>query len=129
MIEKLQEHDMESTTETLAKFVSTASSSDTLTPEVIGKLKGLLLDYLGVSASAAVSGDSSNKIFAGIKSLGDSINGRNTVVTKGSQYSPQYAALLNGTFCHTYDFDDTHAEAVLHPGSSVISAALAESES
>jgi 2-methylcitrate dehydratase PrpD len=37
-------------------------------------------------------------------------------------------ALINGGLAHALDFDDTHDEAVLHPGVAVIPAALAEAE-
>lgn len=38
------------------------------------------------------------------------------------------AALINGGLAHALDFDDTHDEAVLHPGAAVIPAALAAAE-
>lgn len=38
------------------------------------------------------------------------------------------AALINGGLAHALDFDDTHDEAVLHPGVAVIPAALAAAE-
>ncbi len=38
------------------------------------------------------------------------------------------AALINGALAHALDFDDTHDEAVLHPGVAVIPAALATAE-
>ncbi|KAK5219253.1 hypothetical protein LTR72_008435 [Exophiala xenobiotica] len=117
----------ESVTELLAQFVAT-TSGDILTPDVSEKLKVLLLDYLGVSASAGLSAESSEKFVDGITSFSGAAEGRNTVLTKGSKFPQQYAALLNGAFCHTYDFDDTHSNAVLHPGSSLISAALSQAE-
>jgi 2-methylcitrate dehydratase PrpD len=42
--------------------------------------------------------------------------------------SPRAAALINGSAAHALDFDDTHDEAVLHAGVSVIPAALAAAE-
>lgn len=38
------------------------------------------------------------------------------------------AALLNGTFAHSMDFDDTHRESVIHPGTPVFAALLALGE-
>ena len=46
--------------------------------------------------------------------------------TKEGLFPAPFAALLNATFAHTLDFDDTHAGGSLHPGSPVISAALAQ---
>ncbi|MFC7554565.1 MmgE/PrpD family protein [Pseudoroseomonas wenyumeiae] len=43
-------------------------------------------------------------------------------------YAPAGAALVNATLGHSLDFDDTHAEAVVHPGAPVIPAALAAAE-
>jgi 2-methylcitrate dehydratase PrpD len=44
------------------------------------------------------------------------------------RYPPQYAALLNGAFAHSMDFDDTHRDGVLHIGASVFSTLLALAE-
>ena len=49
-------------------------------------------------------------------------------MTKGNGFLPQYASCLNAAYAHTLDFDDTFAAGALHPGVSVISAALAEAE-
>ncbi len=38
------------------------------------------------------------------------------------------AALVNGAMMHALDFDDTHAKAIVHPGTVVIPAALAASQ-
>ncbi|OQU97232.1 hypothetical protein CLAIMM_03197 [Cladophialophora immunda] len=117
----------EEVTVALAKFVA-SFSGDALSPEIVTKLKALLLDYIGVSASAGALAESSPKFLAGIAKFSQDAKGSCTVLTKGSTFPPQYAALLNGAWCHTYDFDDTTAEAILHPGCSLISAALAEAE-
>jgi 2-methylcitrate dehydratase PrpD len=119
--------DGELVTKALARFVSETGGA-AISPELSTKAKCLLLDYLGVSSSAAFSAESSPSFLAAIKSFAGSAQGQNTVLVKGSSFLPQYAALLNGAWCHTYDFDDTHLDAVLHPGSSLISAALAEAE-
>ncbi|KIX93377.1 uncharacterized protein Z520_11020 [Fonsecaea multimorphosa CBS 102226] len=117
----------EEVTVALAAFV-VSFPSDALSQEIVTKLKALLLDYLGVSASAGAFAESTPKFLAGITKFSQGAKGSCTVLTKGSTFPPHYAALLNGAWCHTYDFDDTTAEALLHPGSSLISAALAEAE-
>ncbi|KAH0836195.1 hypothetical protein AYO21_08603 [Fonsecaea monophora] len=117
----------EEVTVALARFVA-SFSQDAVTPEIVIKLKALLLDYLGVSASAGAFAESSPKFLAGIAKFSQGATGSCTVLTKGSTFPPQHAALLNGAWCHTYDFDDTTSEAILHPGCSLISAALAEAE-
>ena len=52
-----------------------------------------------------------------------------TVLTHGRRFTAPSAALLNATFGHSLDFDDTYAAGTLHAGVTVISAALAQVES
>ena len=117
-------------TSIIADFVATAEPS-MLTPEMYSKLTELFLDYIGITAAAADSAASTPAIVSAITSLSPpttSVNGC-TVFTKGSNHPPHIAALLNATFTHSLDFDDTHAPSTLHPGVTAISAALACSES
>lgn len=72
-----------SVTELLARFVASMSGG-ILTPELSDKLKALLLDYLGVTASAGLRAESSQKFVDGITSFSDAAEGRNTVLTKGA---------------------------------------------
>lgn len=51
-----------------------------------------------------------------------------TVLGRGAQRGLELAALLNGMSSAVYSFDDTHAEAVVHPGGPVGSALLALAE-
>jgi 2-methylcitrate dehydratase PrpD len=51
-----------------------------------------------------------------------------TVLGLARRLAPREAALINGAAAHALDFDDTHDEAVLHPGVAVIPAALAAAE-
>ena len=43
-------------------------------------------------------------------------------------FTPQGAALVNGTLIHSLDFDDTHARASLHTSAPIVPAALAAAE-
>lgn len=113
-------------TKLFSRFVA-STTYNTLTPTMKSKLKDLLLDYIGVTYAASVQSESSEKIFQAIKGLG-AANGHNTVVCRGRNFTAPYAALLNGAFGHSFDFDDTHLTGVLHPGVSIIPAALAEAE-
>jgi 2-methylcitrate dehydratase PrpD len=112
-------------TKLFAQFVSSTTYRG-LSSTVKSKLKELLLDYIGVASGAAVQSESSKPILTAILSLG--AKGSNTVICKGRSFTAPYAALLNGAFGHSFDFDDTHLAGVLHPGVSVIPAALAEAE-
>lgn len=113
-------------TEIFAEFVARASPG-MLTSALRDKLKEVLIDYIGVVASGATTAPSTESIYKGILSLG-AASGSDTVLTKGQKFSPQYAALLNATFGHSLDFDDTYAPGTLHAGVTVISAALALAE-
>lgn len=52
-----------------------------------------------------------------------------TIMGRGERADPLLAALLNGMSAAVYSFDDTHAEAVVHPGGPVGCALLAFIES
>lgn len=112
---------------TVAEFVSSTTYGD-LSPEVVAKVKELLVDSIAVASNAGAKGDSTEPFIKAILTFSGPQHGNSTVFTKGHNFLPQYAALLNATFAHTYDFDDTHATAGLHPGASVVPAALAQSE-
>ncbi|KAH8807871.1 2-methylcitrate dehydratase [Xylogone sp. PMI_703] len=116
-----------SVTTTLAEFASATTFED-LNPALIDKLKELLLDHVGVASSAAATAESSERFLNAVLAFAGPQHGNSTVFTKGHNFAPQYAALLNAAFAHTYDFDDTHAKAALHPGAPVVPAALVQSE-
>lgn len=44
---------------------------------------------------------------------------------RGGLAAPSEAALANGMLCHALDYDDTHPEALVHPSTVVVPAALA----
>lgn len=101
---------------------------DSIDVSVIENLKRLLLDFIGIAAFAASSIDSSESFYLGVLAFSGGATGNCTVMTKGKRFLPQHSSLLNAAFGHTLDFDDTFAAGALHPGASVISAALAEAE-
>jgi 2-methylcitrate dehydratase PrpD len=51
-----------------------------------------------------------------------------TLVTDPTPIAPSWAALAHGTIAHCRDFDDTFANSVVHPGSTIVSTALALAE-
>ncbi|KPI44739.1 uncharacterized protein AB675_8697 [Cyphellophora attinorum] len=111
----------------ISAFVSTVKPSS-LTEAMRSKLSDLILDMVGITATAAHSSASTPAIVAGFASLTPPNSGHNTVLTKGSTYPAHIAALLNATFGHSLDFDDTHASSTLHPGVTAIWAAFAQAE-
>lgn len=114
-------------TKILSEFVANLTY-DSVEPKIMEGLKELLLDYIGVGAFAASTIESSEPFHRAVLGFSGNATGNCTVMTKGQQFPPQYAALLNGAYVHTLDFDDTFAAGALHPGASVISAALAQAE-
>jgi 2-methylcitrate dehydratase PrpD len=113
-------------TEQLAGFVS-ALRVDDLPTDVIERLQQCLLDFVGLTAFAGTRAESSAPIRAGVDTLVPP-DGPGTVVGVARGYPFPYAALLNGAFAHSLDFDDTNIHGSLHPGAPVIPAALAVAE-
>lgn len=116
-------------TELLANFVARAGKGEVkLTPFLQDRLKEYFIDYIAVTAAAAHDCISTPAIYNAVRALDSNANGSNTVMTKGKSFSPQYAGLLNATFGHSLDFDDTYAAGTLHAGVTAFSAALAQAE-
>lgn len=116
----------ESITSRIARFV-TGTRMDNLPPEAAGKLRALLLDFIGISAFAATKADSTPSVQAALGIL-DPGQGPASVIGEAKGYAWQYAALLNGFYAHSLDFDDTNRLQTGHPGAPVIAAALADAE-
>lgn len=115
-------------TKILAEFVASVRP-DVLTPQLREKLKEVIIDYTGVVIGGSHNAPSTESIYNGILELGAKATTSGcTVLTKGKGYSAPYAGLLNATFGHSMDFDDTYAEGSLHAGVTAISAALAQAE-
>ncbi|KAI0129696.1 2-methylcitrate dehydratase [Xylariales sp. AK1849] len=113
-------------TSSLCRFVAEAKY-EMLNETHVAKLKDLVVDLIGISAGAAAVAESSESFLESVLALHGN-NGECTVFTKGKSFSPQYAGLLNAAYAHTFDFDDTHATSILHPGATAIPAALAQAE-
>lgn len=88
----------------------------------IEQMQRLLLDYVGVTFGGAdrpwvVSLHDWARKFEG--------TGGSRVVASGLLVASHVAALVNGAAAHSFELDDTHDGSMSHPGSVVISAALA----
>lgn len=113
-------------TKLLSNFVATASPA-MLNDALRAKVKEVVIDFIGVTAGAAKDAESTESIVKGVRALGGD-RGSNTVFLHGKNFLPQYAALLNAAFGHSFDFDDTYAPGTLHAGVTAISTALAQAE-
>ena len=94
-------------------------------PEVLERTKQMLLDFLGVAYGGLAVGESSAPIIDGVLDLAAGAQGRSAVVGRAEKLPAHYAALLNATFAHSMDFDDTHREAVIHIGTPLFATLLA----
>ena len=63
------------------------------------------------------------------KALNEDIGrGKSTLLPQGERATTRTAALINGTASHIIEFDDIYRDGLFHPGSPIISAALAVAE-
>lgn len=101
---------------------------DSIPAAVVEKTKHHLLDILGIMIRAKFDAESSEPVVSAVRELGGAA-GNCTAVANSETYTPAYAALINGIYAHSLDFDDTHRRASLHPGTTIIPTALALAES
>jgi 2-methylcitrate dehydratase PrpD len=120
----MTEHGM---SEALASHCAT-TAFEPLPPDVRDRLKQHLLDFIGLTLGAHEHAASSPSLLDTVETLAGDTGGEATVLPTGEQRTPEHAALINGSFAHSLDFDDTHRESSLHPGAVVIPAALAVAE-
>ena len=115
-------------TERLRAYCTGATYGDLPDP-VVDRLKQHLLDTLGVAIGARAHAASSPSVEAAVAELaGGGGGGEATALATGEPHAAEHAALLNGAFAHSLDFDDTHRGSSLHPGAPVVPAALAVAE-
>ncbi|TBN39019.1 MmgE/PrpD family protein [Paracoccus subflavus] len=114
-------------TQTLARF-GTETQTDAIPSEVTDRALSLMTDLAGSAIRAAQDSESSPAILAMLDRLGVLGAGPCTVFGLTRRYGGAAAALLNGAFGHSLDFDDTHADSSLHPSAPVVPAALAAAE-
>ena len=111
----------------LSRFAATLTLAD-IPPGAIAQAKLCVLDLAGIMVRACRDAESSPPIRRAVMRLGGTAAGPCTAVGEPQGMSAPLAALLNGAYGHSLDFDDTHQLASLHPGVCVIPAALAAAE-
>ena len=111
-------------TRALAQFAAELDPA-TLSSDVRQKLGWLLLDHLRVcSIGARLPWSDWARGYIGL--VGKA--GASHVLFSPEMLNPQHGTFLNVTFGSSFDADDTHVGAMLHPGVAVWSAALATAE-
>src|SRR3974390_2551299 len=114
-------------TASLAAYVATLKFED-IPQEVRERAKALTLDFLGSAIRARRDAESTPSLFKTLEALALDAQGNSTVFGDNRTWTPAIAALLNGALGHSLDFDDTHADASLHPSAPVVPAAFAVGE-
>ena len=100
---------------------------DAIPPEVIERTGMLLMDHVGIALRARNDAESTPSLIRAAERLGLD-GGASVVIGDRRGFSPQGAALVNGTLAHSLDFDDTHARGSLHISAPIVPAALAAAE-
>jgi 2-methylcitrate dehydratase PrpD len=118
--------DVVTITSELSAFVA-ACDIDRLPPDVVARTKLLVLDLVGNAVRARHDAESTPALIAAVAALGLA-HGPARVFADPQGYAPAGAALVNGVLGHSLDFDDTHAEAIVHAGAPIVPAALAAAE-
>ena len=114
----------EGVSEALVDYAHSLKYED-IPPQVLERTKHMLLDFLGVAYGGSTVVESSIPIVEGVVELAAGASGRSTVLGRQEKLPAHYAALLNATFAHSMDFDDTHREAVIHIGTPLFATLLA----
>jgi 2-methylcitrate dehydratase PrpD len=114
-----------SVTDELSQFAA-GLTLEGLPSALVERVRYLVLDLAGNIVRASTL-ESTAPLLAAVVRLGWA-PGRCHVFGDTGSYTPAGAALVNGCLAHSLDFDDTHAEGSLHPGATVIPAALAAAE-
>ena len=111
-------------TKELSCFVVDTGFKD-LPKEVTEQSKVCFLDWFG-----AALGGSLEPLSSILQELIYELGGREqaTVLGKGKKTSLLNAALINGAMSHALDYDDTHADTLIHPSAPLIPAILAVAE-
>ena len=98
---------------------------DEMPGEVLDRGREVLIDFIG-SALAGSIAPSSQSIYRFLESM--AVGGRSSIIGLTGTTAPVWAALANGTSAHTTEMDDVEVTSSLHPGVTVIPAALVIAE-
>lgn len=113
---------MNCATAELATFAANLRFSD-IPPPVIRKTEDLLVDWFG-SAVAGHGARAVESIARFVQAMGPP-TGASEVIIHGTHTSPYLAAMANAAASHVAEQDDVHNGSVFHPGTVVLSPALA----
>lgn len=119
---------MVNTRETLSRQIAQWGASltvDAIPRAVLDLIPLRVMDTVGL---IIVGADTKAGVASRAYALDQGGAARSTLVHGGAKVPPAMAALVHGTCAHCRDFDDTFMDSVVHPGSVVVSTALAVAE-
>jgi 2-methylcitrate dehydratase PrpD len=109
-------------TDRLSEFVA-GISFEAIPADVVARARMLVLDCVGNIVCARHGSESTPALLATVKAIGLD-QGEARVFADPAGYAPAGAVLLNASFAHSLDFDDTHAAAIVHAAAPIVPAAL-----
>jgi 2-methylcitrate dehydratase PrpD len=117
--------DMQPAARQLAEWCAGVAESE-ISAEIAALTPLRLLDSTGLIVAGSCT-EAANAT----RSLAETLGGspQSTVAGLGQRLPSSWAALVHGVAAHCFDYDDTFAESVVHPGSVVIPTAVAVAES
>ncbi|MBM3503450.1 MAG: MmgE/PrpD family protein, partial [Alphaproteobacteria bacterium] len=105
----------------LARFVRNLTYAQ-IPPEVIERAKLCVLDCLGIGLASSTF-EFGQKTIAAIHAIAG--DGPSPIIGRAMRLPLRDAVLVNGTLIHGLDFDDTHADSVVHASASAVPVMLA----
>jgi aconitate decarboxylase len=108
-------------TQRVAEFCSGLDLAD-VPGDVVGRVQTALIDSVGCGIYGSTL-PWSKTLLAGVQAFAGS--GDAVVFGAGATLPPDTAALVNGAFIHSFEFDDLQRDSFIHPGSSVVPPVLA----
>lgn len=117
-----QDSKVETVSEQLSEF-ALSLELDQIPELVYAQAKLHMLDAIGIGIASS-SHDFAKKTLRALISLQEGSDQQYQVLGVPNKLSMRDAILVNGTFIHGLDFDDTHAAGVIHASSSAVAALL-----
>lgn len=116
-----------SSTKKMAEFTHSLEYHD-IPSDVREHLKLCLLDAIGCGMYGSKL-PWGQKLISAIQGMTtEDVPGGVSVFGQDKKFAPDHAALINGTLIHSFEFDDLHKTAVIHPGAEVLPVLLALAE-
>jgi len=108
-------------TQQVSEFCSGLDLAD-VPDHVVRRVQTALIDSVGCGIFGSTL-PWSQTLLSGVQSFAGS--GRAVVLGSAATLPPDTAALVNGAFIHSFEFDDLQRDSFIHPGSSVVPPVLA----